>query len=360
MFSDSWHYPRISLAAHILGLFESGLASAFVFFAPRRMGKTEFLLKDMLPVSEKNGWKTFYFSFLDVTANPGGEFVKALALFVEKNNALGKTKKWLSRIRKISGEAGGIKASLEFEPSVIQQNLRDLIDLMAKQDKFLLLLDEVQILADEKNEAFIATLRTMLDINKDHVKVIFTGSSQMGLRLMFSEAKAPFFHFGQNLSFPYLEKGFTDHMANLFHTITHRKIDKNALWEIFEKMQKVPQLLRSMIERLALHPNLVLEEAYQQIMDELALNRDFTTHWEQASSLERLLLNEIANGSANLFSEEMQDKIAKRLGLDNVPLSSVQSAMRTLMRKKLIAHSSLRGQYLIDDPNYAEWIKLKD
>ena len=41
--NDPWHFPRTELAKQILGMFETGLASSLTFFAPRRMGKTEFL-----------------------------------------------------------------------------------------------------------------------------------------------------------------------------------------------------------------------------------------------------------------------------------------------------------------------------
>ena len=56
---------RTELAKQILGMFETGLASSLTFFAPRRMGKTEFLRKDITPLAEQFGWHIFYFSFLD-------------------------------------------------------------------------------------------------------------------------------------------------------------------------------------------------------------------------------------------------------------------------------------------------------
>ena len=61
---DPWHFPRTELTKQILGMFETGLASSLTFFAPRRMGKTEFLRKDITPLAEQLGWRVFYFSFL--------------------------------------------------------------------------------------------------------------------------------------------------------------------------------------------------------------------------------------------------------------------------------------------------------
>src|SRR3990167_9014445 len=203
MNTDLWHFHRTALAIQILNMFETGLSSALIFFAPRRMGKTEFLRKDILPMAKEQAWEVIYFSFLGINTNIETQFVEAL----QKNQKLlptSRTGKLLKKINKISGTAAGLHAQLEFKDEhEIQKSVIDVLSKLAEHHKILLLLDEVQVLAQHNmNENFIATLRTALDINKDKIKVIFTGSSQEGLRQMFSQAKAPFFHFGQNIPFP--------------------------------------------------------------------------------------------------------------------------------------------------------------
>ena len=74
--------------------------------------------------------------------------------------------------------------------------MKSIFSSLAGKGKILLLMDEVQVLTKKStNDQFIAGFRTALDINKDLIKVIFTGSSREGLRRMFSQASAPFFHF---------------------------------------------------------------------------------------------------------------------------------------------------------------------
>jgi predicted AAA+ superfamily ATPase len=228
--SDAWHYPRQNLAKQVLSMFESGISSALIFFAPRRMGKTEFLCKDIMPLAKKHKWKVFYFSFLDVNKHASAEFTNAITIFAHNEGAL-KKESLLQRLRKIGGEAGGIRADIELGSTLhTQKTMKEVIELLCKRGKILLLMDEVQALTqDPDNANFIASLRTILDINKGQVKVIFTGSSQTGLRNMFSQAKAPFFHFGQNLIFPELERGFTDHLAQMFEKVTKRKLDHDKL-----------------------------------------------------------------------------------------------------------------------------------
>jgi len=52
---DPWHFARPELAQKYLQTFRIGLISAQALFAPRRMGKSEFLEQDLIPAAEKSG-----------------------------------------------------------------------------------------------------------------------------------------------------------------------------------------------------------------------------------------------------------------------------------------------------------------
>jgi len=360
MKTDPWHYSREELAKQILGMFENNLSSALVFFAPRRMGKTEFLRKDITPLAEKKGWAVFYFSFLDVGSNPAEEFVKSLLKFADELGLIKNSNSLLNKISKVSLKANTIKVgvggSVELrEPKKLEFDLKELLNEIAKKTKLLLLMDEVQILAEAKNANFIAAFRTVLDVNKDKIKVIFTGSSQAGLRRMFSQSKAPFFHFGQNIDFPKLDKGFTNHLADTFKKVTTRTLDKNLLWKAFEDFQQVTQLARSLVERLALNPNLKIDEAKEQLLNELSDDRKFVETWDNLSSLEHAVLVLIANGEKGLFSASTKSILAKQLGVEKLELSTIQATIRKLARKNLIGQQD-RSDYFIDDPNFKSWI----
>lgn len=352
-----WHYPRTDLAEQILNLFDTGLANSLIFFAPRRMGKTEFLCKDIQPLAKKLKWQTFYFSFLDAGGEIKSEFNRDLCVFAEEVGAvrlspLGK------RINKIGGELLGIRADFELrEPRKLDLKIKDIMNSLAKNGKTLLLLDEVQVLAlDPKNEQFIAALRTALDINKDDVKVIFTGSSQEGLRRMFSQAKAPFFHFGQNLPFPELDKRFIDHLIEAFKKATKRTLNKTQLWQAFVEMGKVPQLIRSLVERLALNPDLSMPLAKKELLAQVFNDRAYANIWQECSALERLILLELTKNNSNLFGSATREQMTKNLGIDKLAASTIQSSLKVLQRKMLIGHSNERGSYYISDPNFKNWL----
>lgn len=359
MGKDPWHYPRIELAKQILGMFETKISSALVFFALRRMGKTEFLCKDISPLAASKGWRVFYFSFLDVEAKAATEFAKALAVFSEKEGVLGKAHRLSRIVKKISGVAVGVKAEIELREAVkLDRDIKGILARLASKGRLLLLLDEVQVLAKcPANANFIASLRTVLDVNKDNVSVIFTGSSQDGLRRMFSQANAPFFHFGQNLPFPELERGFTEHLADTFATVTGRKLDRDMLWTTFQEMRLVPQLARALVERLALNPSLTIEKAKNHLLSEIFNARAFVDTWEKCSALEQLLIRKISQDvNQALFSMELRQHFAKELGIRSVSVSSIQSALRILQRKELIGRLSERGGYFIEDINFKNWL----
>jgi hypothetical protein len=354
---DLWHYARLDLAKQILNMFESNLSSALVFFAARRMGKTEFLCKDIQPLAEKHRWKVFYFSFFDTEASAATSFTQALLRFTEKNIPLHATRKIFSKLKKVSGKAVGIGASIELENiKQAHTTMREIMEQLSKH-RVLLLLDEVQMLAeDKKNIHFIAAFRTALDLYKENIKVIFTGSSQEGLRKMFSQAKAPFFHFGQNLPFPELDVGFTNHLSNVFHQATQRQLDKKTLWNAFIELQKIPQLARNLVEKLALQPNLSISTAKTQLLQELFDSRAFTHLWGKCSLLERLLLKKISANISTLFSQEIRAELSRILGTEQLSTSTIQSAIRTLQRKHLIGRHADRGSYYVEDPNLKNWL----
>lgn len=356
---DVWHFPRTKLAEHVLSMFDIGLSHALVFFAPRRMGKTEFLRKDIEPLAKSQNWEILYFSFLDVEKNAEEEFLIALSRFADSIGVESNMKKLIDSIKGVSGEVGGLKGKIElFDRDKIKLGIKELLGRISAKKRILFLMDEVQVLAKHaSNEPFIAGLRTALDMYKDNIKVIFTGSSREGLRKMFSQSKAPFFHFGQNVPFPPLGKEFTDHLAVVANKISKEKINPTELWNLFQELQMVPQLIRSLLERFLLNPGYTLREIKEQLASDLSFDRGFSERWEGFSALDRLLLIRIASGNGLIFAKETREEFASKLGIDVLANSTIQSSVRTLLKKGIISRIPDETGYLIEDPNFRTWIQ---
>lgn len=347
---DIWHYPRTTLAEQVINLFASGLSSALTFFAPRRKGKTEFLLKDIAPLAKSQGYQVFYFSFLDAGTQAQARFIRELDAFA--TGAVAKAANQLSSV-----EIYGIKAE-RIADTAPDDILRSLNKLASKDAPTLLLLDEIQALAGVAHYPIIAALRTALDTNKDKIKVIFTGSSRENLRLMFSSSKAPFFHYGQNLNFPDLPRSFTDHLADAFYQTTRREIDKSALWQAFLTMNQSPQMARALIERMALNPTASLEYAQSTLMDEMAQTMELLPIYHSLGALSQQLLQHIAHGDGELYSQATKSKLADKVGMPPTN-AAIQSAMRSLSKKGLIFKKD-NGVYEIEDAFFASWLIEQD
>ena len=57
---DIWHFARPVLARQYLAEFDIGLIAARALFAKRRMGKSQFLERDLIPAAQRAGYLTPY------------------------------------------------------------------------------------------------------------------------------------------------------------------------------------------------------------------------------------------------------------------------------------------------------------
>ncbi|MDF1795571.1 MAG: hypothetical protein P1U63_03430 [Coxiellaceae bacterium] len=145
MQKDLWHFARTTLAQQVVNMFDIGLSSALTFFAPRRMGKTEFLRKDILPYAQKHKWAVHYFSFLESNGNSQKLYTRSILEFAIKNGAIKNQSGIMGQVKKIGGQAGALKAEVELNSQTnLELNLQAIIDKLSKHKKTILLLDEVQ------------------------------------------------------------------------------------------------------------------------------------------------------------------------------------------------------------------------
>ena len=128
---DPLYYPRTQLAETLLNNFQANISHAFTLFAPRRMGKTQFLKKDVTPVAEKLGFRVFYFSFMDTEM----DFQQELFDFAN-NSSVEKAKSFLATVKNINVLGTGIEVEQKFHKESISQ----IIARLAEEEKPVLLL----------------------------------------------------------------------------------------------------------------------------------------------------------------------------------------------------------------------------
>lgn len=171
---------------------------------------------------------------------------------------------------------------------------------------------------------------------------------------MFSSSTAPFFHYGQNLNFPDLDKGFTDHLAGVFYHTTKRDLDNDELWQAFDEMNKVPQMIRALIEKLALNPSLDIATAKDELLSDIGASHSYLASYHALTALQQHLLTHIATGQGELYSTATKEQLSEKLGVE-IGTPAIQSAIRSLSNKGLLFKLD-NGVYEIDDPFFKDWL----
>src|SRR3990167_7724332 len=191
---EIWHYHRPALAKIHLDTLNSGLVTSTTIFAPRRAGKTSFLLKDLTPAAETAGYIVVYVDLWQTKFSPGASIVRALQRALEpKNSVESLVSKLHMPIKKLkaTAEIGGAKLEGELELGNVGKEVQTeialqidvLIDTLCKKKPVLLLVDEAQELAKTKeHEVYATALRTSIIRNQKRLRVVFTGSSRTQLR----------------------------------------------------------------------------------------------------------------------------------------------------------------------------------
>lgn len=360
-----WHYPRKDLTEQVMHAFDVGISDTLTLFAPRRMGKTTFVRRDLIPEAAKRGYMPVYVSFWDNRDDPASAMLQAIKLALSERNW------WTRATHRLTGAQVTVKGSAtgELEASfgvtaekpiapdsatLAELRLR-FTDLVRKNDRILLCLDEAQHLATSAAfENLVFFLRTILDEHRETVRVMYTGSSRDGLRKLFSRRKAALFQSSSQIDLPTLGAGFIEHMRACYQQASGRDFGFAEGQQAFNLLNRVPREFRSVIERMAL-------SGEQDILSQAALVHDdfmddgrYPDLWKRLKGMDQALLTWIAFGNAGLYQEMCKHYLASELGIDWVETHTIQNAINRLRGEhlSLVSH----GAYEFEDPRFRDWI----
>ena len=352
----SWHFPRTALAEQILESFASAALSRGTIYAPRRQGKTEFILQDLLPLAQGKGWTVAYVNLWDDKDHPHLATIAALRDAVERTRRRSLVRRLLSTpINTFKAQSDiPVLASLSAEMSFAEQpgaaaaedilKIRELLaDLVKPRRKVLLAIDEIQHLATStKFERLAFALRTQLDTLGGKLSVIFTGSSWAGLACTFAHSAMPFYQSAQQLPFPDLEAEFVGHTASCFEHLSSRTLARQALLAFFEAHGRSPFHLQSLVKRMLVsgHTDVVVARAeYEEaVREQVSL--------EVATPYVTYAMQRIRAGQP-LFGNDALAALAQAESIDAAAARHrVKRALARLEQEGKIARVG-RGKYLI-------------
>lgn len=361
---DGWYYQRKDFARHILNIFKVGISDRITLFAPRRKGKTWFLLKDLAPLASQSKYVTVYTSLWSNPNEPHKAIIKDMESVLKVLNKKGAVKSLLTAsVNKISfGNDILGKGEIHFpsNPNIPSANdlacIDDLISrlcLAAKNKSVLLLIDEIQhITTDKAFDAIAYALRTAIDKRSNRVKVVFTGSSRSGLNLLFNKSNAAFYHFSYDEPFPDLDSGFLLFLQNKLEKEYKIKLSQKALLTAFENLNHSPYWMIKAVQRLVLKQNKTLRAATDYIINLLAEVEDYASVWDQMSELDRCVYAILTKGE-KLFSNATLNKLSKQLDRI-IHQNAVQRSVKSLIQKHLITQVN-RGEYLFEMPGFHKY-----
>jgi len=364
MSNSPWHFPRTEFAERVMKSFVTGGSTALTLFAPRRTGKTQFLIHDLAPAAERQKCRVVYASFWQTADSPVDTLTHAIDSAMEKPGFWQRAQSALTGMKpKIRIAPMGIGGEVDFSRTHDKTDhpdpllmLDDRIGQLPASPKapVLFMLDEVQGLAAPEHGAFVAALRTSLDKRRDTVRTIFTGSSIDGLRAMFSNRQAPFFHFGSNIELPPFGEDFVRHMLTAHKTATSRDVPFDAAMAFFLHVDRSPYMMRNVLERMALNPDDDFETAAARIREELAERQGFPALWSDLGALAQAVLVEIVQGETALTSREARERLGRATGENSVSPGRVSGAIRTLGRKQII--HKIDENWALQDADFGRYI----
>lgn len=360
-----WHFARPELAAHHLRAFELGLISATALHARRRMGKTEFLTKDLSPAARDQGYVVGYCNLWQEEQNPADAIAEAIQTAARPRRLLAKVR---DRIKtpvstvKISAKVGAL-AEGSTELGFKESDKADVGKLRAafaafdrSGNKGLLLIDEAQVLADKSQRALEKALRALLDTRKDQLKVIFTGSSEDRLRTMFGAEDKAFYNWARVEPLPLLGEKFVQELTRRANALTTIKLDLNDTLRAFESLKRVPELFRRFLSQYLGNPFEGVEQAIQTCKQTVYVEEGFATRWERLLPADRLILQAVAVGEGDLHGSRSLARIGQALQLGRSADRSVpQNALKRLRDRQVLIQSDT-GVYRFEDETFRDWI----
>lgn len=347
-------------------------ASSGLFLAgPRRVGKSTFLIQDLIPEVAARDWISIYVDLWSAQqTDPASLIIEAIKAVIAKYS--GKLSKISSKVQikkiKLLGSV-----ELNFSEPGLPENvtLMQLVEHLIKltHKPVLLIIDEAQhALASQSglNAMFaIKSARDQINLGAKtpNLMLVFTGSNRDKLAQLVLKKDQPFF--GSDItSFPLLARDYTDFFTDQINQalVASNQFNAEDIWEAFRLVGHRPEILRQIVGRVAISneaksfSDLLKQDAFMwhgQIWQEY--ENDFNSLSTLQQAVLALLVQQERAWSP--FSEESMSFYKEKTSLP-VKTPAVQVAVQALRDKGFIWQSG-RGSYALEDEGFTEWFRHK-
>ncbi len=360
---DHWHYPRTDFLDTVFAMLVAGPVQAISLFGPRRIGKTQFLLNDLAARAESYRHAWAYASFWQVPTSP------LAVLLYELDQALRATPITQRLARGTLGLSPKLRLRDPFKRGEIEIDLAELKgkapeDHLLLLDQYcerlsnparptLLLFDEFQeILHAPDAGVIMAALRTALDKRKDGLAVVFTGSSQAGLKQVFSQREAPFFNFATEIALPPLPDAFVAQQLTAFHQTYRGTVEGDTALAAFHDFDRNPLMFQIWLNALPLN-GFDDQAARDQVARQMAEIGGYERTWLDLTPIQRAMLRLFAEEVPQPTGRPGHDFLEALTGV-SFTTSRRQKAQQALQSRHLVDRWD--GDWQVSDPLLKAWV----
>ncbi len=369
-------YLAQSLCASMAG--ESILDSApFKFLAgPRRVGKSSFMRRDLLPAAVNLGWQTVYVDlWAQRQASP--DVLIREALFREAEKSLGAVQAAMRKggATEITLSAGF--TAFKFDPGAMSispsSSLKDLIGFIILRNRapLLLIVDEAQhaLGSDGGMDAMFSLKACRDEFNQSPewqecsgaqspLMCLMTGSNRDKLARLCTTKNSPFF--GSSVdSFALLDQTYVQFFAEEIARNTGGVVvlDVVKTMRIFDMLGRRPELLENVVSKAFLNGRLasleadILAGATQLLQD---IDDELETAFLALTPLQQAVFEVIAtNEDFSPYAQASLEAYALKFG-SPVSAASAQAAIEALRNADLLWKPA-KGDYQLEDMAYRAW-----
>ena len=377
--SDVFHRKEL---AHELALklmdppLASAVRSGLFLAAPRRTGKSTFLVADLVPALENANARVIYVDlWRDIDREPADVIIEVIAAALSKEEgALARLTDVLRKIDSVS--AGGLLSVSVKGPDETQAYVSMTDALIALSDEIeqviVLIIDEAQhaitTKAGSKSLFSLKAARDALNINRTHgLRIVATGSNRDKLSMLRSSKDQAFF--GAPLTtFPPLNEEYVRWFIEGRQLSDVLEVDVVTQWFIYAGHR--PEILSAaadaVLYEIGADPTTIPERLKLAIEEEVrAVDEAQMRVVRSLTALQSAVLREMASSGTGYAPFEQATMDRYQVTLHQIAPSStvlpndtnVQSALASLQKRGLVWRAA-RGVYALEDSRLATLMQL--
>ncbi len=329
-----------------------------LIYAPRRFGKTSFVLKALDELKDANTKYIFldlmYISTQEEFIN---KYFNAIAQSLEQSSE--KVVKFFKSVVKlrpninvnfdhIGTPSFSLALSDENKHTTLEEVMNSILDF-AKKSKIIVVFDEFQEIVNLELEA---KLRSIIQMHSNKVSYIFMGSKKSLLNQMFMDKNRPFYKSVKHFQIKEIKKeSWCSFIMEKFNQ-TNKMIDEKYIDEIIAITKGFPYYTQQFgYEIWNLTQNSVTDEIFHKALKTIISREEdlFTMKWDNITPNQKKAIKIIIDK----YGEKLYDE--QYLAKYHIKTGSIQTALKALIQKDIVDKN--KDRYYFQDPLFEYYIR---